>query len=239
MGGLWKKQPITLVTFAIATLALMGVYGFSGYFSKDSILIAASEHHPWLAGFGLFSAFLTAFYMTRLFVIVFFGKARTEHAEHAHETPAVIWIPLVLLAIPAFGAGYPSIIHCFLPKLDHPAHTLIPCIASCLGLLGILVGGFLYWGKAKDPIYIPLLANKFYLDEIYGLIIRNTQDLLASVSAFVDRWILDTAIVRGLASGTWGAGFFLRFVQYGNLQGYVLLFGAGVVALFYFILFYK
>jgi len=63
--------------------------------------------------------------------------------------------------------------------------------------------------------------------------------LLARVSAFVDRWVLDTALVRGLASGTWGAGFIMRFAQYGNLQAYALLFGAGVVALFYFILFFK
>jgi len=239
MGGLWKKQPATVLTFAVGTLALMGVYGFSGFFSKDSILIAAShQQNPAFYYGGLFAAFLTAFYMTRLFVVVFFGKARTEHAEHAHEVPLVMWLPLVLLAIPAFGAGYHEVISNFLPTDDH-GHTLVPCIASCVGAAGILIGLALYWGRAKDPIYIPLLANKFYFDEIYALIIWNTQDLLARISAFVDRWILDTAIVRGLASGTWGAGFILRFAQYGNLQGYALLFGAGVVALFYFILFFK
>ena len=238
MGGLWKKQPATVLTFAIGTLALMGVYGFSGYFSKDAILIAASEHHPAIFYCGLFAAFLTAFYMTRLFVVVFFGKARTEQAAHAHEAPAVMWIPLVLLAIPAFGAGYHEVIHNFLPTPEH-GHTMVPCIASCIGLAGILMGGILYWGKAKDPIYIPLLANKFYFDEIYALIIWNTQDLLARVSAFIDRWVLDTALVRGISSGTWGAGFIMRFAQYGNLQGYALMFGAGVVALFYFILFFK
>ena len=238
MGGLWKKQPATVLTFAAGTLALMGVYGFSGFYSKDSILIAASEHHPAIYYCGLFAAFLTAFYMTRLFVVVFFGKARTEHAAHAHESPAVMWIPLVLLAIPAVAAGYHGVIQNFLPTPVH-AHSLVPCIASCVGLAGILIGLVLYVGKAKDPIYIPLLANKFYFDEIYALIVWNTQDLLARVSAFVDRWILDTALVRGLASGTWGAGFILRFTQYGNLQAYALLFGAGVVALFYFILFFK
>ncbi len=238
MGGLWKKQPITLLTFAAGTLALMGVYGFSGFYSKDSILIAASEHHPAIFYCGLLSAFLTAFYMTRLFVVVFFGKARTEHAAHAHEAPAVMWIPLVLLAIPAVAAGYHNVISNFLPTPVHE-HSLVPCIASCVGLAGIVLGFVLYRGREKDPIYIPLLANKFYFDEIYALIVWNTQDLLARVSAFVDRWVLDTALVRGLASGTWGAGFILRFAQYGNLQGYALLFGAGVVALFYFILFFK
>lgn len=239
MGGLWKKQPATVLTFAAGTLALMGVYGFSGFYSKDSILIAASEHHPYIYYCGLFAAFLTAFYMTRLFVVVFFGKARTEHAAHAHEVPAVMWIPLVLLAIPAVLAGYHSSIEHFLTTPEHHGHSLVPLIASGIGGAGILMGILLYWGRSKDPIYIPLLANKFYFDEIYALIIWNTQDLLARVSGFVDRWIIDTAIVRGLSSTTWGVGFILRFVQYGNLQGYALMFGAGVIVLFYFILFFK
>ena len=238
MGGLWKKQPFTVLTFAAGTLALMGVYGFSGFYSKDSILIAASEHNPAIYYCGLFAAFLTAFYMTRLFVVVFFGKARTEHAAHAHEVPLVMWLPLVLLAIPAVAAGYPTVIHNFLPTPAHE-HSLVPCIASSVGLAGILIGLLLYVGKEKDLIYIPLLANKFYFDEIYALIVWNTQDLLARVSAFVDRWVLDTALVRGLSSGAWVAGFIMRFAQNGNLQSYALLFGAGVVALFYFILFFK
>jgi NADH-quinone oxidoreductase subunit L len=238
MGGLWKKQPITLITFLAGTLALMGIYGFSGFYSKDAILIAASEHHPVLYYCGLAAAFLTAFYMTRLFVVVFFGKARTEAAGHAHEVSIVMWLPLVLLAIPAVVAGYPEIIHRFLPTPAHE-HSMVPYIASGMGLAGILFGVVLYWGRAKDPIYIPLLANKFYFDEIYALIVWNTQDLLARISGFVDRWIIDTAIVRCLASGTYGAGFILRFLQFGNLQLYALLFGGGVVALFYFILFFK
>jgi NADH-quinone oxidoreductase subunit L len=239
MGGLWKKQPATVLTFLAATLALMGIYGFSGFYSKDSILIAANEHHKAIFYCGLFTAFLTAFYMTRLFVVVFLGKARTESAAHAHESPAVMWIPLVLLAIPAVAAGYHGVASHFLTVPAHEGASLVPALASGLGGLGIVLGLLLYWGREKDPIYIPLLANKFYFDEIYALLIWNTQDLLARISAFIDRWILDTALVRGLASGTWGAGFVLRFAQYGNLQGYVLLFGAGVVALFYFILFFK
>ena len=239
MGGLWKKQPITVITFLAATLALMGIYGFSGFYSKDSILIAASEHHPVLFYCGLFAAFLTAFYMTRLFVVVFFGKARTGHAEHAHEVPAVMWLPLVLLAIPSVIAGYHRVAEHFLTPPAHEGASVVPMLASGVGALGILLGLVLYWGREKDPIRIPLFANKFYFDEIYAQIVWYTQDLLARISAFVDRWVLDTAIVRGLSSGTWGAGFILRFLQLGNLQAYALLFGAGVVALFYFILFIK
>lgn len=239
MGGLWKKQPATVVTFLAATLALMGIYGFSGFYSKDAILIAASEHHPVIYALGVFTAFLTAFYMTRLFVVVFFGKARTDHAAHAHESPAVMWIPLVLLAIPSVIAGYHGVASQFLPTPAHEGHSIVPLVASAAGALGIMIGLALYLGRDKDPIRIPLFANKFYFDEFYALLVWNTQDLLARVSAFIDRWILDTALVRGLSSGTWGIGFILRFAQAGNLQAYALLFGAGVVALFYFILFIK
>ncbi len=239
MGGLWKKQPITVLCFLAATLALMGIPLFSGFYSKDSILVTAYEHHRVLAWCGIVTAALTAYYMTRLFVVVFFGKPRDHASEHAHEVPAVMWIPLVLLAIPAVIAGYPSIAGHFLPVPEHHGASPVPMYAIAAGVLGILLGGVLYAGRAKDPIRIPLLANKFYIDEIYAQIIWYTQDLLARICAFVDRWILDTALVRGLSSGTWATGFMLRFAQMGNVQGYALLFGAGVVALFYFILFIK
>jgi len=237
MGGLWKKQPITTATFAIGTLALMGVYGFSGFFSKDSILIAASHHNQAIFILGLISAFLTAYYMTRLFVVVFFGKARTEHAAHAHEVPILMWAPLMLLAIPAWIAGYEKFIHPFLPVHEHGASS-VPMIASTAAVLGILIGFFLYRGRDKDPIVIPLLANKFYFDELYAALIRNTQDRLAGVSDFFDRWILDAGIVRLVCSGgTYGLGFVLRLFQVGNIQGYAFLFGAGVIGLLYFVIF--
>jgi len=236
MGGLWKKQPITCVTFAIGTAALMGLPPFSGFFSKDSILAAAHEHNRPVFYLGLIAAFLTAFYMARLFVVVFFGKPRTEHADHAHEVPALMWIPLVLLAIPAAIAGFGPCIHHLLPTPVHE-HSIVPIIASGAGVLGLLLGAFLYLGKTSDPLRIPLFARKFWIDEIYAVLIRYTQDLLARACRFVDRWILDGLIVRGLSGGTWGAGFVLRFLQFGNLQGYAFLFGAGVVALFYFVIF--
>ncbi|XHR30081.1 MAG: NADH-quinone oxidoreductase subunit L [Chthoniobacteraceae bacterium] len=239
MGGLVRKQPITFICFLAGTLALMGIPLFSGFYSKDSILVAAYEHHRILAYIGLFTALLTAYYMTRLFVIVFFGKAHTEAASHAHEAPVAMWGPLVLLAIPSVIAGYASVAGHFLPVPEHHGESIVPSLAIGAGVIGILIGALLYFGKAKDPIRIPLFANKFYLDEIYAQIIWYTQDLLARICAFIDRWILDTAIVRGLSSGTWAAGFVMRFAQAGNLQGYALLFGAGVVALFYFILFIK
>jgi NADH-quinone oxidoreductase subunit L len=99
-------------------------------------------------------------------------------------------------------------------------------------------GGYaLYAGRKEDPIVIPLFARKFYFDEIYAVLIRFTQDLLAQISAWVDRWILDGVGVRGSSGAVWGTGFVLRLLQVGNLQAYAFLFGAGVVALIYFVVF--
>ena len=164
------------------------------------------------------------------------GKARTEHADHAHEVPVIMWLPLVLLAIPSVVAGWSGIAEKFL-ALPHEEHAGFPILPVAAALAGIALGFVLYAGKEKDPVYIPFLARKFYIDEIYAFIIRWTHDLAAKLAGFIDRWILDAAIVRGLSGGTWGLGFSLRFLQFGNIQGYAFLFGAGVVALIYYVIF--
>ncbi len=234
MGGL-KKLPATTATFLVGTLALMGFPGLSGFFSKDAILIAAYHHHQVIFWMGLFAAFLTAFYMTRLLVVVFFGKERSHEAEKATEVPLLMSAPLILLAIPSAIAGYGFFIKYFLTLAPHEA-SIVPYIATGAAGLGIVAGFILYRGRNSDPMYIEPFAKKFYFDEIYAFLIRNTQDLLACLSAFLDRWVIGLT-VRLVSGGTWGAGFLLRCFQVGNLQGYALLFGAGVVALFYFVIF--
>ncbi len=234
MGGL-KKLFITAPMFLIGTLALMGIPFFSGHYSKDAILIAASEQNQAVYYIGLAAAFLTAFYMMRLLVVVFLGKGRTEEADHAHEVPVLMWGPLVLLAIPSVIAGYGFFMNYFVPQGEHAASS-VPMVATVTAVVGALAGLALYWGRDKDPLYIEPFAKKFWFDEIYAFLIRNTQDLLARASAFLDRWVFGFG-ARLVGACTWGAGFVLRGFQVGNLQGYALLFGAGVVALFYFVIF--
>ena len=84
---------------------------------------------------------------------------------------------------------------------------------------------------------VELLRHKFYFDELYSWLIRWSQELLARVSAFIDRWIIDAGAVGGSSRGTWGVGAILRLIQVGNLQAYTFLFGLGVVALIYFAVF--
>jgi NADH-quinone oxidoreductase subunit L len=110
MGGLWKKMKITAVTFIIATLAIAGVPGFSGFYSKDMILAAALEfgmrhpQHMVIFAVTLFTAGMTAFYMFRLVILTFFGKPRDHHKyDHAHESPPNMWVPLVILAALSFA----------------------------------------------------------------------------------------------------------------------------------------
>lgn len=111
MGGLWKYMPITWLTFLIGTLALIGTPGFSGFYSKDSILEAVHFSHIAGSGFAYFAVmlgvFVTSFYSFRLYFLVFHGKERMDHhtQEHLHETPPVVWWPLVLLAIPSVVIG--------------------------------------------------------------------------------------------------------------------------------------
>jgi NADH-quinone oxidoreductase subunit L len=115
MGGLRKKMPITFVTFVIATLAIAGVPGFSGFFSKDMILAAALEfgmknpaHYVLFFG-ALFTAGMTAFYMFRLVIMTFLGEPKDHHKfDHAHESPPNMWVPLVVLAIFSFSFWFKS-----------------------------------------------------------------------------------------------------------------------------------
>ena len=110
-----------------------------------------------------------------------------------------------------------------------------------IALAALIVGAgtaiLLYRKREREPLQIALFRERFYLDVFYQFLIRNTQGVLASLSAFVDRWIIDGLVVRGLSGGTWGSGFLLRLLQVGNLQAYGFLFGLGVIGLVYFTVF--
>ncbi|MGC3991075.1 MAG: NADH-quinone oxidoreductase subunit L [Chthoniobacteraceae bacterium] len=236
MGALKNKMPLTFLTFLVGTLALTGFPGLSGSFSKEMILSAAKEAHPGIFIIGVITAFLTAFYMFRLFIVVFLGKPLSDHAKHAHESPLVMTGPLLLLSIPSVFAGYHFFIGHFLALPEEHTDFLVLGLAIGAFILGSGLAWIIYRGKTYDPITIPLFARKFYFDEIYAWLVRVTQDLLATICGWFDKWVLDVALVRGLiAGGAWASGFAMRFLQTGNLQGYSFLFGAGVVILIYYV----
>ena len=234
MGGLSKTMKITTATFALGTLALTGCPGLAGFFSKDAILLAAYEHNKLIFGVALVTAFLTAFYMTRLFVVAFLGKARSEAAHHGHDCPRRMTWPLVILAFLSIFAAYGAVPHWFGIKHGE-AGAFVPTLAILAFVAGTAVGWILYHGVEKDPVSLTLLRNKFYLDEIYGAIVAGTQDVLAFIAAGVDAIVL--LVVRAAGGVTLGLGYALRLFQVGNVQAYSFIFGLGVVALIYFLVF--
>jgi NADH-quinone oxidoreductase subunit L len=132
MGGLWSKLPITKWVYLIGALALAGIFPFAGFWSKDEILLDAFKHNPAIYGVLTVAAFFTAFYMTRQMYLVFFGKARTDAARHAVESPAVMTIPLIVLAaLSVLGGGLnlPSIAGWTPPG----AHILTEWLGHTLG----------------------------------------------------------------------------------------------------------
>jgi NADH-quinone oxidoreductase subunit L len=235
MGGLRRRLPITFITFVIGALALIGCPPFSGFFSKDAILALAYERNLPIFAVALFTVFLTAFYVIRMLVIVFFGNPHSDSARESRESPPVMTIPLIVLAVLATLGGFAFFARNFLAlPIEKEVATFVPALALVTLMVGSGLAIVLYRNRAIEPVNVALLRHKFYFDEFYSWLIYWTQELLARVSAFVDRWIIDAAAVGGTSRGTWGLGATLRLIQLGNLQGYAFLFGLGVVALIYF-----
>jgi len=238
MGGLSRRLPITFVTFTVGALALIGCPPFSGFFSKDAILALAYERNMPIFIVGLFTAFLTAFYVVRMLIIVFFGDTRSQVASQSKESPLVMTGPLVVLAIFAALGGFGFFARNFLAlPTENETGLAVPALAFGALIVGSGLAIAIYRNRANEPIDVEVLRHKFYFDDFYAWLIEWTQDLLARVSAFFDRWIIDTGAVDGSSRGTWGLGALLRLIQVGNLQAYVFLFGLGVIAVIYFAVF--
>ena len=178
----------------------------------------AFEQHPAIFWMLVSAAGLTAFYITRVCVVAFFGTPRTEHARTALESPLVMTLPLLLLAIPAVGAGYPYIEKLFIAPLgtmslvqEVPAYVEKLFIAFFF--LGTAASILLYRNASKDPLVIPFLANRLYIDNVYDWCVQQIQGGFSNACSFFDRWIINGLCVQGPASLVWTLGFVLRFPQ--------------------------
>src|SRR5438309_2085793 len=238
MGGQGRNLFLTFVTFGVGMLALIGCPPFAGFFSKDAILSLAYNRNPTIFALALLTAFLTAFYMMRLFVVVFFGKPRSSVARTSREAPTSMLIPLVVLAVLALIGGFNFFARHFLTvPHERDAAQFVPGLALVAMLVGATGAIFLYRGRESDPFSFAILRKKFYFDEFYRALINATQELLARISAFIDRWVIDATAVRGTSGATWSLGALLRLMQVGNLQAYAFIFGLGIVWIIYFALF--
>ncbi len=240
MGGLREKTPVTFWTFMTGTLALAGLWPFSGFFSKDSILGEAAEQHNYvLLGVSVFVAMLTSFYMFRLVFVVFCGSARSDDAAHAHESPGIIAWPLRILAILSIIGGLIGIEALYAREwapddagatAGFAAQLVAPFVhapaAAVAGLVALFIGLYAayacYWRAEKDPLPAKLgalsqaMRNRFYFDEFYeGTVIR-LHDGLAALAGWIDEWIIEGFCVGFVRGGT-DIRCALRLLQTGNL----------------------
>jgi NADH-quinone oxidoreductase subunit L len=254
MGGLHKHMKITSITFLIGCLAISGIPGFSGFFSKDEILSGAYGHGALLYSIALFAALLTAFYMFRLYFITFTGKFRGTHEQehHLHESPAAMTVPLIILAIlsviggavgvPEALGGKNEIAQFLAPvvksaqhHLEHSTEYLLMGLSSVLVIFAILFAWFRfrnYKAEGDATGFGRILQNKWYVDEIYNAAVVKP---LKSLSAFIDR-IIEKKGIDGLVNGVGKAVNYgsrqLRLVQNGQVGVYVLLMVIGMLVLF-------
>jgi NADH-quinone oxidoreductase subunit L len=262
MGGLRKFLPSTHLTFLLGCIAIAGIPPFSGFFSKDEILAAAYAKSPVYYVIGVFTALLTAFYMFRLYATTFRGSFRGTHEQehHLHESPAAITVPLWILAILAVVAGFLGIPAVIKPDAHWLGHFLGPVLGVSTvrelpagtewGLMATsvvlaLIGTFVAVGRfskkpdlAEPTGFGKVLANKWYVDEIYNAIIVKPLDLLAQFLVFFDKNVVD-GIVNGVGRLVQYGSRQLRLLQSGQVGGYVLLMVVGIIVLFLVELFTK
>jgi len=255
MGGLWRRIPVTFWTFVIGTLAIAGIPGLAGYFSKDAILGGALEAgRPVLFVVGLIVALLTAFYMTRAVILTFLGTYRgdAETGSHIHESPWVMLGPLVILAIGSAVGGYIRIPHFVEPAIRvgeaaHGGHhpDWLPYVASAAAVIGILLAYYLYLAFPEIPsrIYASarglarVLENKYGFDALYDriasrVIVGGSEDVLWRG---VDVRLIDGA-VNGAASVAAAVARSVRTVQVGLVRAYALVILGGAVAVLSYLL---
>lgn len=244
MGGLAKKMKTTFVCFTAGVLALTGTPLFAGFFSKDAILALALEQNQTVFYLLVFGAFLTAFYMVRLWKIVFLGKANSENAEHARENGLVITVPLTLLAILAVLGGYVGLYpHALSPIVEAghhlssgDSHNTIVAFGGGAWLLGSVLAWVIYGAGAKEdrfkkiigPLYT-VFEKKFYFDEVYSFYVSKIQQRVAATLGLIDQIALGGLIVRGTAGAAGLVGIGLKALHVGNIHQYVYWFIGGIV----------
>lgn len=243
MGGLRARMPTTYWTFLIGTLALCGLFPLSGFFSKDAVLSAVAEGNAVLFGIGILVVSLTACYMFRLFLVVFFGSPRSNAAAQAVESPCTMRWPLVILAVASCAAGFFGIEGFAARALGmEPSHNYA-VLAGSLSFFALMMGFSVAWALYKKaetdpvrrrlPVLSSILRDRLYLDAICEMLVLLAHETLSHLAVRLDRLVLSGFAVRGAHGAADLAGRMLRMLQTGNLQTYAFLIAVGIVILIY------
>lgn len=253
-GGLRKYMPITFATFGLGYLAIIGVPPFAGFYSKDKIIEVAFNmggiKGVTLGTAALLGAAITAFYMTRVVVMTFAGNKRWDEKAHPHESPALMWVPMVLLAVGSVASGFlfthgNSLINWLAPVVaPNPkpqTEMLKPAVVSILALVVVLIGvgiAIMKYLRSEVPAIAPekvsvftKLARRDLLQDDFNeaVFMRPGQKLTGALSA-VDTAVIDGA-VRGVARLTIGSGSTLRNTQTGFVRSYAMWILLGAIGL--------
>ena len=245
-GGLAKAMKVTFLTFAMGYLAIIGFPFTAGFFSKDHLIEAAFEHSTLIGVLALVGAGITAFYMTRLMMMTFFGSQRWQKGVHPHESPAVMTVPLILLAIASIIGGLVMnnwIQEWLEPTTGQVAHeasllhfTTIGWITLAVVSVGVALGWILYRGETatvQPPTRNPLVyagRNDLFGDAVNEYaVIRPTLATAEGLAAF-DHAVVDGA-ARGSATVASGLGQWLRKAENGYSRTYGLVLAAGLLVL--------
>jgi NADH-quinone oxidoreductase subunit L len=248
MGGLARRLPVTFWTFTAAVGAIIGFPFLAGFFSKDAILYLAFENNRAVFAVLAFAAILTAFYMVRLWKLVFLGAPRTHAAEHAHEGGICFTLPLIVLAALSVLGGYTAFypqgftgVFALVPEAHGSAHTIILVTSLVVLLVGAGSALALYKSSATDALaakvpglFGALTALRNAFDAAYDYYVAKVQQRFAMLLNFIEQIFLAGLIVRGLAGLTGLVGLGARALHVGKLSIYVYWFFGGVILLWLF-----
>jgi NADH-quinone oxidoreductase subunit L len=248
MGGLRKVMPITAVTFLIGAASLAGLPPLSGFFSKDEVLLSLLDHrNPIFLILTLATVSLSALYMARVTFVVFFGSSR-QHDVHVHESPAVMWVPLALLALFAAAVGflvfnwtdaYRGFAGFLEPGEEFQFVAWLTVLSALLALTGIGIGWLVYIRGAISPQHLAarfsaihrILVHKYYIDELYQWVVDRVVLVFGRFVALFDRIVINDTGVDGPGIAVRLSALRLRYAQSGWLYTYGLFMAFGFVAL--------
>jgi NADH-quinone oxidoreductase subunit L len=231
-------MPVTAATWIVGAAALAGIPPLSGFFSKDEIMAGLWAHAPLAGALLALAAFLTAMYITRTTWLAFFGTARSDEAEHAHESGVAMAVPLLALAIPAaaLGLAQPQI----MGLLGTEPEKLVPVVAVGSALIAVsgVAFGWFAWRRGpqadtalegRSPDAWALACAAFRVDAVYTAAAAGLTALAGWLYRAVDRGIVDAA-VEGTGAGSTRLGGWLARLQNGDVQFYGMILGAFLVA---------